>query len=40
MTSDGIELASNFPKIPRGLMRRKLLDLVRAMVVEPDAVRA
>ena len=40
MTPDGLELASNFPKIPRGQMRRKLLELVRAMIVETDTVEA
>jgi len=37
MTSEGVALATDFPKIPRQ-MRRKVLDLVRAMVAEPDAV--
>jgi transcriptional regulator with XRE-family HTH domain len=40
MTSEGIELASTFPKIPRGRVRRKILDLVRAMAGEPDAISA
>ena len=40
MTPDGLELACNFPKIPRGRVRRKFLDLVRAMAVEPDTVEA
>lgn len=40
MTSEGVELASTFPKIPRGRVRRKILDLVRAMAGEPDTVDA
>ena len=36
MTPEGIELASTFPKIPRGRVRRRVLDLVRAMAGEPD----
>jgi len=39
MTPEGMALASDFPKIPRH-MRRKVLDLVRAMVVEPDPVES
>jgi transcriptional regulator with XRE-family HTH domain len=31
MTSEGMELATLFPKIPKGRVRRRLLDLVRAM---------
>jgi transcriptional regulator with XRE-family HTH domain len=31
MTSEGMELAMLFPKIPKGRVRRRLLDLVRAM---------
>jgi transcriptional regulator with XRE-family HTH domain len=38
MTPEGIELASTFPKIPRGRVRRKILDLVRAMADEPEKV--
>jgi hypothetical protein len=30
-TPDGAELASLFPKVSRGRLRRKLLDLVRAI---------
>jgi transcriptional regulator with XRE-family HTH domain len=37
MTPEGIELASTFPKIPRGRVRRKILDLVRAMAEESEA---
>ncbi|WP_309604452.1 helix-turn-helix transcriptional regulator [Phenylobacterium sp.] len=36
MTPEGIELAAIFPKIPRGKVRRRVLDLVRAMAGEPD----
>ena len=37
LTPDGIELATIFPKITKGRVRRKVLDLVRAMAGEPDA---
>jgi len=37
MTPEGIELAAVFPKVPRGRLRRKILDLIRAMAEEPDA---
>ena len=37
MTPEGIELAATFPKIPRGKVRRRVLDLVRAMAGEPDS---
>ncbi len=37
MTPEGIELAATFPKIPRGRVRRRILDLVRAMASEADA---
>ena len=40
MTSEGIELASSFLRIPRGRVRRKVLDLVRAMAAERDGVEA
>jgi len=36
MTSEGIELASAFPSIPRGKVRRRILDLVRALAGEAD----
>ena len=36
MTPEGIELATIFPKIAKGRVRRKILDLVRAMAGEPD----
>jgi transcriptional regulator with XRE-family HTH domain len=38
MTPEGIELAAAFPKIAKGRVRRKILDLVRAMAGESDAV--
>jgi len=37
MTSEGMELAAVFPKISKGRVRRKILDLVRAMAGEPEA---
>ena len=40
LTPEGIELASSFLKIPRGQVRRKILELVRAVAVEPDTVEA
>ncbi|MFI4950434.1 MAG: helix-turn-helix domain-containing protein [Caulobacterales bacterium] len=36
MTPEGMELAAAFPKIAKGRVRRKVLDLVRAMAGEPD----
>jgi transcriptional regulator with XRE-family HTH domain len=36
MTAEGLELASSFPKIPQGRLRRKILDLVRVMSEEGD----
>lgn len=40
LTPEGIELAATFPKIPRGRVRRKILELVRAMAEEPESARA
>ena len=40
MTPEGIELATMFPKIPRGRVRRRILDLVRAMAGAPDGADA
>lgn len=40
LTPEGIELAASFLKIPRGPVRRKILELVRAVAVEPDRVDA
>jgi transcriptional regulator with XRE-family HTH domain len=37
MTPEGLELASSFPKISHGRVRRKLLDLVRVMAEDPEA---
>jgi transcriptional regulator with XRE-family HTH domain len=37
MTPEGLELASSFPKIAQGRVRRKILDLVRVMSEDPDA---
>lgn len=34
MTPEGLELAAAFPKIRRGRVRRRLLDLVRCMIDE------
>jgi transcriptional regulator with XRE-family HTH domain len=36
LTSEGIELATSFPQIPRGRVRRRILDLVRALANQPD----
>ena len=36
LTPEGMELATIFPKVPKGRVRRKILDLVRAMAGEPD----
>jgi transcriptional regulator with XRE-family HTH domain len=38
LTSEGIELAASFPQIPRGRVRRRILDLVRALANQPDAI--
>jgi len=38
MTTEGLELAAIFPKIRRGRVRRKVLDLVRAMADEDAAL--
>jgi transcriptional regulator with XRE-family HTH domain len=40
LTAEGMELAAAFPKIAKGRVRRKVLDLVRAMAVEDDAAEA
>ena len=37
MTPEGLELASSFPKIAHGRVRRKILDLVRVMSEDPGA---
>jgi transcriptional regulator with XRE-family HTH domain len=36
MTPEGMELATIFPKIAKGRVRRKILDLVRAVAGEAD----
>lgn len=36
MTPEGLELASAFPKIAHGRLRRKILDLVRVMSEDSD----
>jgi transcriptional regulator with XRE-family HTH domain len=36
LTPEGIELAATFPRIPRGRVRRRILDLVRALANQPD----
>jgi transcriptional regulator with XRE-family HTH domain len=36
MTGEGLELASLFPRLRRGRLRRRLLDLVRALIEEGD----
>src|SRR5258706_4422080 len=40
LTAEGMELAAAFPEIAKGRVRRKVLDLVRAMAVEDDAAEA
>lgn len=40
MTTEGLELAAIFPRIKRGRVRRKVLDLVRAMADEETTVEA
>lgn len=40
MSSEGLELAQLFPRISQPRVRRKVLDLIRAMAEEPEAVRA
>ena len=37
MTPEGLELAAAFPKIARPRLRRRILDLVRALAEEDDA---
>ncbi len=36
MTPEGLEMAALFPKIAKGKVRRRILDLVRAMSEEAD----
>jgi transcriptional regulator with XRE-family HTH domain len=40
MTPEGLELASLFPKVRRGAVRRRILDLVRAMAEEDENLKA
>lgn len=37
MTSEGLELAACFPRIPRGRVRRRVLDLIRSLADEDEA---
>ena len=37
MTPEGLELAALFPKIRRGRVRRRILDLVRSMAEEEES---
>ncbi|MDO9473448.1 MAG: helix-turn-helix transcriptional regulator, partial [Caulobacter sp.] len=37
MTPEGLELAALFPKIKRGRVRRRILDLVRSMAEEEES---
>jgi transcriptional regulator with XRE-family HTH domain len=36
MTSEGLDLARGFTRIPRGRVRRRLLELIRALADEDD----
>jgi transcriptional regulator with XRE-family HTH domain len=38
LTPEGVELAAVFPRVAKGRVRRKLLELVRAMAGEADAL--
>jgi transcriptional regulator with XRE-family HTH domain len=40
LTPEGVELAGTFPRIPQGRLRRKIVELVRAMADEAETVRA
>lgn len=40
MTPEGMELAAVFPRIKRGRVRRKVLDLVKALVEDDDSREA
>lgn len=40
LSNEGLELAQTFPRIRQPQVRRKVLDLVRAMADESDTVRA
>lgn len=38
MTNEGLELAAVFPKVKKSRLRRRILDLVRTMAEEDDAL--
>lgn len=38
LTPEGLELAASFPRIPTPKLRRKVLELVRALVDAPETV--
>jgi transcriptional regulator with XRE-family HTH domain len=40
MTSEGLELAAAFPKIPRGRVRRRVLDLIRSLGDDDENVES
>lgn len=40
LSNEGLELAQVFPRIRQARVRRKILDLVRAMAEEPETARA
>lgn len=40
LTPEGLELAAYFPRIPTGKLRRKVLELVRALVEAPETAEA
>ena len=37
LTQDGVDLANLFPKIPERRVRRRIVELVRAMTDEPTS---
>lgn len=40
LSSEGLELVQAFPRIPQARLRRKILDLVRAMGGQPESASA
>ena len=40
MSADGLELAIAFPRISQPRLRRKLVELIRALVEEPETIEA
>ncbi len=40
MTGEGLELAAAFPRVRRGPVRRRILDLIRALTDDPEEVDA